>query len=68
MNLMKSEPDHRLMIKTFQEDFMPHEKLLMIPGPTNLNPNVLQSLSKPLLSHTDPQFYEVSFFSILLML
>lgn len=47
---------------------MPHEKLLMIPGPTNLNPNVLQSLSKPLLSHTDPQFYEVSFFSILLML
>nr|XP_027204239.1 serine--pyruvate aminotransferase, mitochondrial-like [Dermatophagoides pteronyssinus] len=59
MNLMKSEPDHRLMIKTFQEDFMPHEKLLMIPGPTNLNPNVLQSLSKPLLSHTDPQFYEL---------
>ncbi|KAH7643592.1 aminotransferase-like protein [Dermatophagoides farinae] len=31
----------------------------MIPGPTNLNQKVLKSLSLPLLSHTDPQFYQL---------
>jgi len=35
---------------------MNERKLLMIPGPTNVDPAVLRSLSKPTLSHTDSDF------------
>jgi len=34
-------------------------KLLMIPGPTNVDPAVLRVLSKPTLSHTDPEFVKI---------
>ena len=34
-------------------------KLLMIPGPTNVDPAVLRALSKPTLSHTDPDFVKI---------
>jgi len=37
---------------------MDERKLLMIPGPTNVDPAVLRMLSKPTLAHTDPQFVE----------
>lgn len=37
---------------------MSERKLLMIPGPTNVDPAVLRALSKPTLAHTDPQFVE----------
>lgn len=37
---------------------MGERKLLMIPGPTNVDPAVLRALSKPTLAHTDPQFVE----------
>jgi alanine-glyoxylate transaminase/serine-glyoxylate transaminase/serine-pyruvate transaminase len=37
---------------------MSERKLLMIPGPTNVDPAVLRALSKPTLAHTDPQFIE----------
>jgi aspartate aminotransferase-like enzyme len=37
---------------------MSERKLLMIPGPTNVDPTVLRALSKPTLAHTDPQFVE----------
>ena len=37
---------------------MTERKLLMIPGPTNVDPAVLRALSKPTLAHTDPQFVE----------
>jgi aspartate aminotransferase-like enzyme len=33
--------------------------LLMIPGPTNVDPVVLRALSKPTLSHTDPDFVKI---------
>ncbi|NWG09679.1 MAG: alanine--glyoxylate aminotransferase family protein [Nitrososphaerales archaeon] len=36
---------------------MPDE-LLMIPGPTNLAPRVMEAMSRPQLSHTDPRFVE----------
>lgn len=35
------------------------DKLLMIPGPTNIDPRVLQALSLPILAHVDQQFYQV---------
>lgn len=61
----KTPDDHDCLLmmikKTFQNDYYLNEKLLMIPGPTNLNQKVLKSLSLPLLSHTDPQFYQVSY-------
>ena len=37
---------------------MSERKLLMIPGPTNVDPTVLRALSKPTLAHTDSQFVE----------
>ena len=37
---------------------MGERKLLMIPGPTNVDPTVLRALSKPTLAHTDPLFVE----------
>lgn len=38
---------------------MDERELLMIPGPTNVDPKVLRALSKPLLSHTSPEFVEI---------
>jgi aspartate aminotransferase-like enzyme len=35
---------------------MSERELLMIPGPTNVDPSVLRALSKPTLSHTSPEF------------
>jgi aspartate aminotransferase-like enzyme len=34
-------------------------ELLMIPGPTNVDPKVLRALSKPTLSHTSPEFVKI---------
>jgi aspartate aminotransferase-like enzyme len=38
---------------------MSERELLMIPGPTNVDPAVLRALSKPTLSHTSPEFVKV---------
>ncbi|MEM3596719.1 MAG: alanine--glyoxylate aminotransferase family protein [Candidatus Bathyarchaeia archaeon] len=38
---------------------MSERKLIMIPGPTNVDPRVLRALSKPTVSHTDSEFIEV---------
>lgn len=38
---------------------MSERRLLMIPGPTNVEPLVLRALSKPTLAHTDPLFVEI---------
>src|SRR6266550_30047 len=32
------------------------ERLLMVPGPTNLSKSVLEVMSKPQVGHTDPDF------------
>lgn len=37
---------------------MNERRLVMIPGPTNVDPSVLRALSKPTLAHTDPDFVE----------
>jgi len=38
---------------------MSERKLVMIPGPTNVDPHVLRAMSRPTLAHTDPQFVEI---------
>jgi aspartate aminotransferase-like enzyme len=38
---------------------MSERELLMIPGPTNVDPAVLRALSKPTLSHTSPEFIKI---------
>ncbi|MDQ7817856.1 MAG: alanine--glyoxylate aminotransferase family protein [Melioribacteraceae bacterium] len=39
--------------------FMPINRILMGPGPSNVHPKVLKALSKPALGHLDPQFIEL---------
>ena len=38
------------------KSFIPINRVLMGPGPSNVHPKVLQALSKPALGHLDPQF------------
>lgn len=38
---------------------MNERKVLMIPGPTNVDPRVLRALSKSAVAHTDSEFIEV---------
>jgi len=38
---------------------MVERDLLMIPGPTNVDPAVLRKMSKPTLSHTSSEFVEI---------
>jgi aspartate aminotransferase-like enzyme len=38
---------------------MSERELLMIPGPTNVDPKVLRALSKPTLSHTSSEFVKI---------
>jgi aspartate aminotransferase-like enzyme len=38
---------------------MSERELLMIPGPTNVDPAVLRALSKPTLSHTSSEFVKI---------
>ena len=36
--------------------FNPHFKTLMGPGPSNIDPRVLQAMARPIIGHLDPQF------------
>ena len=36
--------------------FVPPQRLLMGPGPSNVHPRVYQAMSKPIIGHLDPQF------------
>src|SRR5688500_16445790 len=37
----------------------PPERLLCGPGPTNVDPTVLDAMSRPMLGHLDPDFHEI---------
>lgn len=39
--------------------FKPYNRILMGPGPSNVNPKVLDALSRAPLGHLDPQFIEL---------
>ena len=38
--------------------FNPPERLLVGPGPSNVDPRVVAAMSKPLLGHLDPVFWD----------
>ena len=39
--------------------FQPPERLLMGPGPSDVEPSVLQAMAKPLVGHLDPTFLQL---------
>lgn len=41
------------------EPFLPPERLLMGPGPSNVAPSVLEAMAMPLLGHLDPVFVKM---------
>ena len=44
---------------SYLEEFKPQNRLLLGPGPSNVNPRVLQALGSPLLGYADPDFFQV---------
>ena len=40
------------------EEFRPPQRLLLGPGPSSVNPRVLQAMTQPVLGHLDPVFFE----------
>ncbi|MFZ7101707.1 MAG: pyridoxal-phosphate-dependent aminotransferase family protein [Peptococcaceae bacterium] len=45
-------------MKTYNE-LRPSERVLMGPGPSNVDPRVLRAMSAPILGHLDPEFLEI---------
>ncbi|MBL71192.1 MAG: alanine--glyoxylate aminotransferase, partial [Rhodobiaceae bacterium] len=39
--------------------FNPNFRTLMGPGPSNIDPRVLQAMARPIIGHLDPQFIEL---------
>ncbi len=46
-------------MEPYQQEFHPPARLLLGPGPSNVNPRVLQAMSMFLLGHLDPNFLQV---------
>ena len=46
-------PEH-----TTFESYNPPTRLLAGPGPSNVDPRVLEAMKKPLVSHLDPHFWD----------
>jgi len=40
-------------------ELIPTERILMGPGPSNVNPRVLRAMAAPVLGHLDPQFLAI---------
>ena len=51
--LSATAPEHAII-----ESFQPPTRLLAGPGPSNVDPRVLEAMRKPLISHLDPIFWE----------
>ena len=41
------------------KEFIPKHRVLMGPGPSNVNQRVYEALAKPIIGHLDPQFLEI---------
>ena len=41
------------------KSFNPSKKILMGPGPSNVNPRVLDAMSRPTIGHLDPEFIQL---------
>ena len=44
---------------SYLEELKPQNRLLLGPGPSNVNPRVLQAMGAPLLGYADPDFFQV---------
>jgi alanine-glyoxylate transaminase/serine-glyoxylate transaminase/serine-pyruvate transaminase len=42
-----------------KKEFNPIPRVLMGPGPSDVNPRVLQALATPMIGHLDPQFIQI---------
>ncbi len=51
--------ERRVWMPSYQEEFNPPIRLLLGPGPSNVNPRVFQAMGAPLLGHLDPDFLRV---------
>ncbi|MBI5967879.1 MAG: alanine--glyoxylate aminotransferase family protein [Deltaproteobacteria bacterium] len=40
-------------------EFHPPARILMGPGPSNVDPRVLMAMAKPLVGHLDPEFFKI---------
>ena len=47
------------MTNSYLDEFNPPQRILMGPGPSSVNPRVLQAMTLPVLGHLDPQFFKV---------
>jgi len=45
--------------KSMPKEFHPPARILMGPGPSNVDPRVLLALAKPLVGHLDPEFVRI---------
>src|SRR3990172_4979002 len=49
-------PGRILIQGTFMNEFHPSKRILLGPGPSDVDPRVLMAMSAPLLGHLDPEF------------
>jgi alanine-glyoxylate transaminase / serine-glyoxylate transaminase / serine-pyruvate transaminase len=47
------------MAKSSFESFHPPQRILMGPGPSDVNPRILEALSRPTIGHLDPKFVQM---------
>ena len=46
-------------MESFQKDLKVSNRILMGPGPSDVNPRVLAAMSTPLIGHLDPEFVQI---------
>ena len=47
------------MNQTYLEEFKNPERILLGAGPSSVHPRVLQAMTKPVIGHLDPDFFQV---------
>ncbi len=47
------------MTNSYLDEFNPPQRILLGPGPSSVNPRVLQAMTLPVLGHLDLQFFQV---------
>ena len=47
------------MTERYLEEFRPPHRILLGAGPSTVHPRVLQAMTRPILSHLDPVFFQV---------
>ena len=48
-----------VLTQTYLEEFKNPERILMGAGPSSVHPRVLQAMTKPVIGHLDPDFFQV---------